>query len=55
VWGRMTANHHHCLRQTRSVCARELATKLQSNFALKQRSNPALRSAALWIASLRSQ
>src|SRR3954469_17015782 len=30
----------HCLRQTRSVCARELATKLQSNFALKRRSNP---------------
>src|SRR4030095_5378182 len=32
----------HCLRQARSVCARELATKLQSNFALKRRSNPSL-------------
>jgi hypothetical protein len=30
----------HCLRQTPSVCARELATKLQSNFALKRRGNP---------------
>jgi hypothetical protein len=32
----------HCLRQTQSVCARELATKLQSNFAPKRRSNPSL-------------
>jgi hypothetical protein len=38
-------SRRHCLRQTRSACARER----------KRRSNPFFLCTAMWIASLRSQ